>query len=101
METASATLSKWGNSQGIIIPKSICEPLGLAAGDKLELSISETGTSIEVTPVRRHTARARKLSAREVFEGWDGDYELPADLVGEPGAGKECAWGGASGKELW
>lgn len=101
MATATATFSKWGNSQGVIIPKSICEPLGLAVGDKLELSISEEGGSIEITPVRRHAARTRKLSAQEVFAGWEGGYELPADLAGESGAGKECAWGGAAGKELW
>jgi antitoxin component of MazEF toxin-antitoxin module len=99
--SATATLSKWGNSQGVIIPKSICEPLGLSAGDKLKLSISEQGGSIEMTPVRRHATRSRKLSAQEVFVGWDGSYELPADLTGESGAGKECAWGGATGKELW
>lgn len=99
--SATATLSKWGNSQGVIIPKSICEPLGLVAGDKLELSISEADGSIEMTPVRRHATRTRKLSAQEVFAGWNGTYELPADLVGEPDASKECAWGGAAGKELW
>ena len=99
--SATATLSKWGNSQGVIIPKSICEPLGLVAGDKLELSVSETGGSIEIIPIRRHATRTRKLSAQEVFADWDGSYELPADLANETGAGKKCAWGGAVGKELW
>ena len=99
--SATATLSKWGNSQGVIIPKSICEPLGLVAGDKLELSVSETGGSIEITPIRRHATRTRKLSAQEVFADWDGSYELPADLASETGAGKECTWSGTTGKELW
>ena len=99
--SATATLSKWGNSQGVIIPKSICEPLGLVAGDKLELSVSETGGSIEIIPIRRHATRTRKLSAQEVFADWDGSYELPTDLAGGAGTGKECTWSGTTGKELW
>ncbi|NHM14610.1 AbrB/MazE/SpoVT family DNA-binding domain-containing protein [Xiamenia xianingshaonis] len=46
------TLAKWGNSQGILIPKSVCEALGLSIGDKMELRTD--APSLVLTPQRKY-----------------------------------------------
>ena len=44
----TATLTKWGTSAGIVIPKALRRDLGLAVGDKLE--IQREGDKIVLTP---------------------------------------------------
>ncbi len=90
-----ATLSKWGNSQGILIPKSVCEALGLSVGDKMELRMD--APSLVLTPQRKY-CRSRKVTIDELFEGWEGDYEPPSDW---PTRASEVDWGEPRGKELW
>lgn len=42
---ATTKLNKWGNSQGVIIPKHLCEYVGLQVGDPVEITVnSKTGT---------------------------------------------------------
>ena len=41
-----ATLTKWGNSQGVLIPKSLCDKYGLSVRDKL--IIEEGAAGIEL-----------------------------------------------------
>ena len=42
---ATGKLYKWGNSQGVIIPKHLCEYIGLHVGDPVEITVnSKTGT---------------------------------------------------------
>lgn len=94
---ATATLSKWGNSQGIILPKAICDAMGLAVGDKLNLAIAEN--RIEIKPAKRSYHRARKLSAEDVFSQWQGEYEAPSDFP--KAIGNEIDYGTPVGKEAW
>lgn len=42
---ATGKLYKWGNSQGVIIPKHLCEYIGLQVGDQVEITVNaKTGT---------------------------------------------------------
>ena len=42
---STTKLNKWGNSQGVIIPKHLCDYIGLQVGDQLEVTVnSKTGT---------------------------------------------------------
>ena len=93
----TATLNKWGNSQGIIIPKSACSLIGINIGDELNLEV--TKNHIEITPVKQTYSRTKKLTAEEVFAEWNGQYTLPADLP--QGCGNECDCGEPCGKEVW
>ncbi|MEG1840813.1 MAG: AbrB/MazE/SpoVT family DNA-binding domain-containing protein [Gordonibacter sp.] len=93
---AMATLSKWGNSQGIIIPRSICENMGISIGDRLDIKATEEGITLK--PQCRTHRRARKLTAEEVFAGWQGEYVAPSDW---PQLGREIDWGASAGKEIW
>ena len=42
---STTKLNKWGNSQGVLIPKHLCEYVGLHVGDQVEITVnSKTGT---------------------------------------------------------
>lgn len=42
---STTKLNKWGNSQGVLIPKHLCEYVGLQVGDQVEITVnSKTGT---------------------------------------------------------
>ena len=77
---ANGTLRKWGNSQGVLIPKGLCDRLGIKTGDAISLTID--GDSIVLKPEREHT-----LSA--LMAGYAGP--MP----------EEVDWGAPAGKELW
>lgn len=94
--TATGTLAKWGNSQGIIIPKRICDALGVSVGDKLELEVGDGGLSVK--PQRRKYGRTKRYTIEELFEGYEGAYEPPNDW---PTIGNEIDWGGPVGEEVW
>ena len=93
----TATLNKWGNSQGIILPKAICDAMGLSIGDKLNLIATED--HIEVKPAKRSYHRTKKLSAEDVFSLWQGEYETPTDFPKT--IGNEIDYGAPAGKEVW
>jgi antitoxin MazE len=46
----TAVISKWGNSQGLRVPKEILQNLHLSMGDKVELSIE--GEKIIISPIK-------------------------------------------------
>ena len=98
---ATATIRAWGNSKGLIIPKQICDKLGLSAGDEVSITPDEKRSTIEIAPMKRKFARKEKLTSEEVFSGWAGTYSLPTDLRGDSAVGDEAGWGNSVGKEMW
>ena len=46
---STTRLNKWGNSQGVIIPKHLCDFLGLQVGDQLEVTVNSKAGTIELT----------------------------------------------------
>lgn len=93
--TMEATLKKWGNSQGILIPKSLCEYLGISIGDHLE--VEESNGAITMRPIQKRFTRSKKVSASDLFSDWDGPYQAPADWDSK---GAEIDWGKPIGEEL-
>lgn len=79
-----ATLTKWGNSQGIIIPKSICEELHVKQGDELTLTVQ--GGELRIRPAKSYTIQA-------LLADYDGPAPEPVDYWE--------GWGGPVGKEVW
>jgi antitoxin MazE len=80
----TATLTQWGNAQGIRIPKTFCRQLGLSVGDKISMEIEKGKIILYTTPDEAYTLKARR-------EAWDGKGSaLP-----------ELDWGEPVGKELW
>lgn len=76
-------INKWGNSQGIRIPKKYLEQLGLKVGDKVEIKVE--GDKLVIIPVK--SRRKPKLDIHQLFKE---EYE----------ENEEYNWGKV-GKEIW
>ncbi|MCI8366201.1 MAG: AbrB/MazE/SpoVT family DNA-binding domain-containing protein [Eggerthellaceae bacterium] len=77
----SATLTKIGNSQGIVIPRPICKIMNIQLGDDVTLEVEENGR-LTVEPKRSYTLEA-------LMAGYDGPKPAEYD------------WGAPAGKEMW
>lgn len=80
----TGTLAKWGNSQGIRIPKEACELLGIQVGATAHIEIDQAQSEIVLRfprPEQKYS-RSRKVSLEELCSEWNGGK------VGEE-------WGGA------
>ncbi|TPM11511.1 AbrB/MazE/SpoVT family DNA-binding domain-containing protein [Mesorhizobium sp. B2-3-11] len=78
-----ATISKWGNSLAIRLPRHVAEEARLAEGACVALEVKDG--SIRVTPTRKR-------------------YRLADLLDGEPPrteGNKEIDWGTSQGDETW
>ena len=80
-----AKIQKWGNSQGLRLPKSLLTDIGLEVGDEVEISV-ENGT-VTITP-------AVKIRGRHKLE--DLVARMPEDYQTS-----EIEWGEPVGKEAW
>jgi antitoxin MazE len=79
-----ATIQKWGNSQGIRIPKAFLDALGMTENDTVELN--RVNDNIVITKVNTN----KELTLDDIFKDYDG--ELKTD---------EFDWGSPIGKEVW
>ena len=101
MESAmKTTLVKWGNSQGFRFPKELCKTLGIGLGAEAEIQVDALKSQVTLTFVQpeKKFHRTRKVTIEELFEGYDGAHEPPADW---PTRGKEIDWGKPAGEEVW
>jgi len=84
------TLQRWGNSQGIRIPKPLIDTLGVETGAEVWVALSPEGSAITITPTRemrpiRGRHRIEDLIAGGSPDAFDGEYP----------------WGKPQGKEVW
>jgi len=78
-------IQKWGNSQGIRIPKSIIDQCHISVGE--ELIIIVDGGEITIKPASRIRG---KYDLKELIKKIPQGYEA-----------KEEEWGKTQGKEVW
>ena len=78
----SVTIQKWGNSQGIRIPKAIVEELRWRENESLAMRAQDGKLIIE--------PEAKRKNIKELFADFDGTYS-PV----------ESDWGDPVGDELW
>ncbi len=45
---STTKLNKWGNSQGVLIPKKLCERAGFRIGDRVEMAVNPRTHRIEL-----------------------------------------------------
>lgn len=76
---------KWGNSQGIRLPKQVLESADIQENDMVEIKAEEA--CIIITKIEKKKPH-RTLSER--FEGYDGSAQV-----------EEYDWGKSIGKEVW
>lgn len=88
VQKGTLTLSRWGNSLSIRIPKKVLDTLGLTNDDKVSYRIEDN--KIILTP------EDKKSPLRKMFDGFDTE----AYFKNEP-KNKEADWGQPQGKELF
>ena len=77
-----STVSKWGNSLAIRIPKNIADKINLKEGTAISIDVSDN--NIVITPKTiRYTLE--ELLAEASSEDFDGEYD----------------WGETVGEEIW
>ncbi|MBP1544973.1 MAG: AbrB/MazE/SpoVT family DNA-binding domain-containing protein [Oscillospiraceae bacterium] len=78
----TATIQKWGNSQGIRIPKIILDSVNWSENEKVTISVNDDAIIIRKSDERRSIAA--------LFDGFDGEYIT-----------EEIDWGQSVGEEVW
>lgn len=78
------SISRWGNSQGLRIPKSIVEALQINIGDKVKIFIDNGRAVIE--PVKKR----KKVDIDTLIADIPKDYKKSEELLATP-----------MGKEIW
>lgn len=81
--TTTATIQKWGNSQGIRIPKFILEQINLDANSDVLITVKDDSIVIK-------KASKKHITLAERF----------ANYTGETQSG-EYDWGEPQGEEIW
>ena len=76
----TATISSWGNSQGLRFPKDVMRQLHLAVGDKMEIVIEDNKIILEPIKPTRPKFAIEDL-VRNLPDGYDG-REVFDDVAG-------------------
>lgn len=79
----TTNIQKWGNSQGLRIPKILLESLKWAEDEQLEMILGDG--EITLRPVK-----AKRKSIQELFADYQSDYQP-----------SEMDWGEPEGNEVW
>ena len=83
------TLQKWGNSQGIRLPKPLLNALGLKESAEIQLVLDSERGAIVLTAVRPRQKKRKRLSIEKLVAAIPRKYKA-----------EEFGWG-TSGKEVW
>ena len=75
-------IHKWGNSQGIRLPKTLLDALNWKVNEKLNVVFKENKLILE--------QHKKRKSIEELFSNFDGEY-----------ISTEMDWGEPVGKEVW
>lgn len=85
-------IQKWGNSQGIRLPKHILESVGLeipATGKPVEVEVEVIAEEGKIT-IKKPLPSRKRRNIIELLAGYEGDYKA-----------SETDWGVPVGKEVW
>ena len=85
-----ATIQRWGNSQGLRIPKALLDALGLRENDRVELIQSDDGIQIKKAAAGHRTLEERLVAF----------YGKPVDEIPRLET-QEIDWGKRAGDEEW
>ena len=80
------TIQKWGNSQGVRVPKAILDELLLQENDPVEI-VTENDSIIIKKATRKRRA---KKSLEERFENYAGNYKCTEWETGKPTGMELC-----------
>ena len=80
----TVNIQRWGNSQGIRIPKHMLDDLSWSDNETVDITVENGKIVIE------RTSPSQKKNIVELFEGFNGKYDA-----------EEFDWGEPSGREVW
>lgn len=81
----TTSIQKWGNSQGIRIPKYLLDAVKMTTNDEIVIRAENDMLIIEkAAPTITHK------TIKELFVDYDGEYKP-----------QEVDWGEQAGKEVW
>ncbi len=79
----TTSIQKWGNSQGVRIPKMLLDAVKWSENEKVTITVYDGKLIIE-------KAKKEKESIMELFENYEEEYTP-----------EEIDWGKPEGKEVW
>lgn len=88
-EVAYATITKWGNSQGIRIPRTLTSILGIKLNEQVEIGIENNAIYIK-----------KSLHYKNITERLESFYQKPIDDIFVQST-EEVDWGTPEGDEIW
>ena len=80
----TTTIQKWGNRQGVRIPKILLDSINWSENEEVSINIEEDKLVIEKAKTQN------RKNIKELFESYKGDYE-PIEID----------WGEPKGEEIW
>lgn len=80
----TTTIQKWGNSQGIRIPKMLLDSVNWSENEQIEIKVDNGKLIIEKTKDRK------RKNIKELFKNYKGNYEP-----------EKIDWGEPKGEEIW
>jgi antitoxin MazE len=84
------TIVKWGNSQGIRIPKAFLKNIHVSENDPVDITLSDEKIIIKKIKYKKHKSTKERL-----MEFYGANYEQKHTIQ------KEIDWGNSIGKEIW
>ena len=84
------TIVKWGNSQGIRIPKAFLQNIQLTENDPVDVILEDEKIVIRKSNIKSHKTTRERLVE---FYGEDFDQNRAPQ--------KEIGWGNPAGNEIW
>lgn len=80
------TLSKWGNAQGVRLPKDMREQVGMTDGSRVEATVKDG--AIMLRPIHTNVRIIRVPRLSDVFCNRAKEYKVTEELAG-PTVGEE------------
>lgn len=81
----ATTIQKWGNSQGIRIPKYLLDSLKWSQGEKIIMRTQDNRLVVEQAP------KAQCKTIQKLFDNFNGENYNPCEIN----------WGKPEGREVW
>ena len=80
----TTTIQKWGNSQGVRIPKILLDSINWSENEEVSINIEEDKLVIEKAKTQN------RKNIKELLKDYKGEYKP-----------KEIDWGEPEGEEIW
>ena len=80
----TTTIQKWGNSQGVRIPKILLDSINWSENEEVSINIEEDKLVIEKAKTQN------RKDIKELFKDYKGEYKS-----------EEIDWGEPEGEEIW